>query len=177
VGALVRYAVDGNRSSAGFSLEATLHTVHGRTGSVAGGFTRPEQPAPGGFPVEGRIVVDARSLDSGNGTRDRRMRGEILAVDRYPEIVFVPTGASGTIASFAPGTSATFDLMGNLTIRGVTRPVTLAVSASFTEGGLVADGKGTILFRDFGVPDPSNFLLRVKPELELSFHLEARTGD
>ena len=175
--ALVTYQVDPARSSVRFALPATLHTVEGKTTSVSGSFTRPAAATSGdAFEVTGRITIAARTLDTGNGSRDKRMRAESLAVDTYPEIVFVPSRGVGKNVTFAPGSKSAFTLEGKLTVRGVTKPVSIETSASFTESGMAADGKTQLTFADFGVPDPSNFLLHVKPTLTVSFHLEARAG-
>ena len=173
----VAYRVDGARSSAGFTMKATLHTVEGKAGAVSGEFTLPSPPGPDGFAVTGRIAIASKTLDTGNGSRDKRMRTEILSVERFPEIVFVPSAVVGKFESFLPGSTAKVDLKGDLTIHGVTRPATIALTATFNEGGLVADGTTSISFLDFGVPDPSNFFLRVNPNLTVTFHLEARVRE
>jgi len=38
----------------------------------------------------GKLVIDARSGQSGNGARDKRMHRTILESDRYPENRFYP---------------------------------------------------------------------------------------
>lgn len=168
----VSYRIDPEHSGVMFEMKATLHTVEGRTSAVAGTITRPAAPSPEGFAVGGRVAIAARTLETGNGTRDKRMRSESLAVDRFPEIVFVPSRAVGSVASFAPGSTARFKLEGSLAVRGVTKPVSIDVTARFTEQGVIADGTTTFSFLDFGVPDPSSFLLHVKPSLTIKIHIE-----
>ena len=168
----VSYRVDPVHSRVIFEMKATLHTVEGKTSAVSGTFTRSAAPSADGFAVGGRIVIAARTLDTGNGTRDKRMRSESLAVDQFPEIVFVPSRATGSVASFTPGSTAKFKLEGSLAVRGVTKPVSLDVTARFAEQGISADGTTTMSFLDFGVPDPSNFFLRVKPNLTIKVHVE-----
>ena len=170
----VRYTIEAGRSSAAFEMAATLHTVVGRTTSISGGFTTPVSAGPDGFPVTGSISIRAGTLDTDNSARDRKMRSRILSVEKYPEITFVPTRASGAGLSLSAGARINFTLEGNLTILETTGPVSIAASALIGQDRLTADGTTTILFTDYGVPDPSNFFLRVRPNLRISIHLEAR---
>jgi polyisoprenoid-binding protein YceI len=174
--ATINYVVDLAHSSVTFEVPATLHTVHGKGSAVTGEFSRPSVPVPGGFPVFGKIRIETRTLDTGNSSRDKRMHRETLSVDRYPVIQFVPTRVVGSIPSFEPGTTASFQLEGDLTIRETKRPITIDANAKFTETGIVVDGKTSLQFPDFGVPDPSNFFVHVKPTVTIGLHLEARSG-
>ena len=69
-----------------------------------------------------RAVIEADSVDTFNRSRDRHVRDDdFLAADDHDEITFVMTGAEA-------GTETTGTVTGDLTIRGVTNPVTLAVT-------------------------------------------------
>src|SRR6516165_6189083 len=65
-------------------LGDVLHTVHGtfkmRSGAIV------FDPKSGA--ASGTILVDARSGESGNQSRDQKMQREILESQRYPEITF-----------------------------------------------------------------------------------------
>jgi polyisoprenoid-binding protein YceI len=66
-------------------------------------------------------TMQAASLDTRSEQRDAHLRSpDFLDVERYPEVTFKSTGISGTKDSF--------ELTGDLTIRGVTRPITLDVT-------------------------------------------------
>ena len=171
------YRIDPARSRVSFTLPATLHTVEGNTSSVTGEFTRPADAAPSGFPVAGRIAIDAKTLDTGNRTRDKRMRAESLAVDTWPEIVFLPRKAGGAGISFVPGSESKMTLEGDLTIRGITKPASIALTVKAAARGIAADGTTTVAFPDFGVPDPSNFFLHVRTTVTILFHIEAESLD
>jgi polyisoprenoid-binding protein YceI len=72
-----------------------------------------------GSSVEAVIKVD--SLDTGHETRDKILRGDkFFGVENFPEIRYVSTQVE-----FTGETTAT--VQGNLTLHGVTRPVTLEV--------------------------------------------------
>jgi polyisoprenoid-binding protein YceI len=67
------------------------------------------------------VTMQAASLDTRSEQRDAHLRSpDFLDVERYPEVTFRSTGLRGTKESF--------ELTGDLTIRGVTRPITLDVT-------------------------------------------------
>lgn len=72
-------------------------------------------------PEESRVTatIDAASVDTNEPMRDNHIRSaDFLDAEHYPTITFESTGLVRT-------GSTTFDLPGLLTIRGITRPVTL----------------------------------------------------
>jgi polyisoprenoid-binding protein YceI len=99
----------------------------------------------------GRVTIQAKSIDTRNSQRDDHLRSnDFLAMDEYPEITFVST-------SVEPTGDNTFKVTGDLTIRGVTKPVTLDVeftgSATDPLGNLRIgfEGSGVINRKDWGV--------------------------
>ncbi|HEY0475044.1 MAG TPA: YceI family protein [Kribbella sp.] len=99
----------------------------------------------------GRVTIQAKSIDTRNSQRDDHLRSnDFLAMDEYPEITFVST-------SVEPTGDNTFKVTGDLTIRGVTKPVTLDVeftgSATDPMGNLRIgfEASGVINRKDWGV--------------------------
>lgn len=69
------------------------------------------------------IVIDAKSVDTGSATFDEHIQGEdFLDTAKYPTATF-----KSTKVTFEGDKPATIE--GNLTLKGVTRPVTLTVSS------------------------------------------------
>jgi len=68
------------------------------------------------------VHVAVSSIDTGNTQRDKHLRSkEFFWADKYPDAHFVSTKVTAD--------GAGYDVQGNLTIRGVTKPVTLKLSA------------------------------------------------
>lgn len=65
------------------------------------------------------VRIDAASIGTGNADRDGHLRsGDFLDVETYPELVFKTTSVTRRDAD-------TFNLVGDLTIKDVTRPISI----------------------------------------------------
>jgi polyisoprenoid-binding protein YceI len=100
---------------------------------VRGHFTKVEADivlAPNPLDSSATATIDPDSIDTNNPTRDDDLRSaNFFEVDKYPTISYRSTGVRHSEDGF--------DLEGELTIRGVTRPVTLALDVNgFTKGPL-----------------------------------------
>lgn len=167
----VTVAIDPARSEVSFRSEATGHTFAGKTRRIEGTAAL----APGGLlGVEGAMAgVEAASLSTGNGRRDRKMRA-LLDVERAPRIMFRATGFTPGRDSAAGEGAFRGVLAGVLTIRGVTRPVRFDVTGAWEGGTLRASGSGEIRLTDFGMKPPRALgFLRVKDLVRLEFDIVA----
>ncbi|MEP7002413.1 MAG: YceI family protein, partial [bacterium] len=142
------WKLDPSHSTVEFSARHMMFTtVKGRFGDVEGTVTA-NGDAPEAAVVE--VTVKAASIDTRVEQRDAHLRSaDFLDVDSFPELTFTSTRIAGTDAHFS--------MTGNLTIRGVTKLVTLDViyDGSGTDPwggerkGFSADGK--IDRREFGL--------------------------
>ena len=155
------YRVNPAKADAGFDLKATLHTVHGHTNQVKGE-VRVEEGAAGVLALSGTIEVVAATLDTDNASRDKKMRSESLAVERYPVLTLGPE-------RYDPKTGT---LTGALTIRGVTKPVTIAARLTHQDDRILVTGTFDVPWLDFGVPDPSFAIVRVEKVAHARFSAE-----
>ncbi|HVT68747.1 MAG TPA: YceI family protein [Trebonia sp.] len=94
-----------------------LSSVHGRFAEFGGTVQIADPPEK----TEVAVSIVAASVDTGNGDRDAHLRSaDFLAVGEYPEIVF-------RSSAVARQTAARWMMDGDLTLRGITRPVRLDV--------------------------------------------------
>ncbi|MEZ5525810.1 MAG: YceI family protein [Pseudomonadales bacterium] len=98
------------------------------------------------------VEIDTRSVDSNHAERDKHIRDEdFLYVSKYPQATFEST-------AFSMNGDGTGLLSGNLTLRGVTKPVDIVVTkigeGKDPWGGYRAGFSGTTAFqmKDFGIP-------------------------
>ncbi len=144
-----------------WTLEAVLHTVHGtfklRSGSLA------FDPQSGA--ASGEIIVDATSGQSGNHSRDQKMHKEVLESQRYPAIIFSPTHVMGKLA--AQGTS-NLQVQGVFHIHGANHDLTLSLPVEKSGDTVSASTSFVVPYQDWGMKDPSTFLLKVEKTVSIS---------
>lgn len=100
-------------------LESITGTATGITGTIQFDATQPQN-------TQGRIVLDAASLTVGNPLMAEHLRSDQwLDVAKHRTIVFVATSAQNIRAE---GAKVVADLTGTLTVKGVTKEVTVPVS-------------------------------------------------
>jgi polyisoprenoid-binding protein YceI len=145
-------------SSASFKIDEVLEgspkTVVGTTDQVAGQIAI--DPADPAATQLGVIQINARTLATDSGSRNRAIKNRILMTDAFEFITFTPTQLIGLPATGAVGESYSFQVAGDLTIKGVTQPVTFDVSVTaVSEQRLEGTATSTIKYADFGVAIPS----------------------
>lgn len=166
------WTLDPEATSVDFTLGAFLHTVEGGFRLEEGEITFDPETGE----VSGRVVVDATSGDTGNDKRDRDMHTKVLESERYPDIVFLPTRLEG---AFEPAGVSEVTLHGTVQIHGgeheIAIPATAAVNPT-EDGGRRLEATGTfeVPYVEWGMKDPSKFLLRVAKSVEVTVHAEGR---
>ncbi|MBI4476727.1 MAG: YceI family protein, partial [Acidobacteria bacterium] len=107
----------------------------------------------------------------------------VLDVRRYPKIVFesrtitVLEGAADQEASrTAPSGGLRLRVSGDLTLHGITQPVTVPVTLRLTADSLTADGRARVKQTDFGIRPVTAGAgtVRVKDEVDVLFSVTAR---
>ncbi|HXR32978.1 MAG TPA: YceI family protein [Verrucomicrobiae bacterium] len=156
--------VDPAQSKVHWTVESTLHTVHG-TFTVKGGTLHfdPETGKAGG-----EIVVFATSGDSGNSSRDEKMHKVVLESAKYPDAVFRPTQVEGKVA--ASGNSDV-QLHGVFVLHGGEHELSVPVHAEMVSGKWKGTAKFEVPYIQWGLKDPSNWLLKVKPAVQVDLEL------
>lgn len=159
--------VDPAQTKIEFSLGSTLHTVHG---SFALKSSSIRYDAASGA-VSGAIVVDATSGESGNTGRDQRMHREILESAKYPDIVFTPAQIKGVVA---PSGTSNVDVSGKFRLHGQDHDVTLPVAVIVDGPNLQLSMHFVIPYIEWGLKNPSTFLLRASDKVEVDIHAVGR---
>ena len=112
------YRFDQARSTIGFSVHQFLGTTHGKFKKFDGKIEIDRQH-PESSSVTARI--DVGSIDTAIVKRDNHLKSpEFFNVEKYPEITF----KSRSVTQTGPQAG---DIVGDLTMHGVTRPITLHV--------------------------------------------------
>jgi polyisoprenoid-binding protein YceI len=147
------YTIDPAHSNVEFAVRhMMISTVKGRFGEVQGSVAIPENGQPS---VD--VTIKTASIDTRSEQRDGHLRSaDFFDVEKYPDLRFKSTKVEPT--------SDGYTLTGDLTIRDVTRPVTLTV----TEEGAGVDpwGNQKVAFSAAGKFNRSDFGLNWNAALE-----------
>jgi polyisoprenoid-binding protein YceI len=163
-------AVDPAQSTLHYSVDSTLHTVHG-TFTVKTGSVRVD---PTSGKAGGEIIVDAASGNSGNDGRDKKMHKDVLESARYTDIVFRPDRVEGKLD---PQGRSEVQVHGTLLLHGSEHELIVPAKVEFASGHWTGSTKFSVPYIEWGLKNPSNFMLKVNKavniDLELSGNLQA----
>ncbi len=105
-------------------------------------------------PQRSHFTVDLTTLRSDEARRDNYIKQNTLEVARYPNAEFQPTEVQGLPWPLPTSGQASFQLLGNLTVHGVTKPVTWNVQASFNDSRITGTATTQVTFQDFQMTPP-----------------------
>jgi polyisoprenoid-binding protein YceI len=157
-------SLDQSQSKVNYMVDSTLHTVHG-TFNLKSGVLRID-PATG--KAAGEIIVYATSGDSGNSSRDEKMHKTVLESAKYNEIVFRPTQVDGKLAVSGP---CDVKLRGVFSLHGGDHDLVVPVHAEISGDHWRGTTTFEVPYIQWGLKDPSNFLLKVKPNVDIELEL------
>lgn len=171
------WTIDSNHSSATFAVKHMLvSTVRGKLGKVTGNIGWDGKNVAS---IQADVTIDVTGLDTGVENRDNDLRSDnFFNAAAYPNVLFKSK-------KVMPGSDGQFKLVGDLTIRGTTKEVTLDVegpSPPQKTGNRLRTGASattTINRREFGLL--YNKLLEtgaavVGDEVKITIDLEATRG-
>lgn len=156
--------IDPAKTTVKFTLDAALHSVHGTF--QARQSTLQLDPASGH--VSGEIVVDAKSGESGNGMRDRKMHKDVLESESYPEISFRPDRFEGTVAA---GAKSSVKVHGMFRIHGVDREIEVPAEVEMSADHWSTAVHFTVPYAKWGMKNPSTLFLRVSDSVQIDLDM------
>ncbi len=113
------------------------------------------------------LEVDVEQLRSGNSLYDAELLRRIDA-RRHPTV------SLDLRACTAVGSNGRYQLQGEVTFHGVSRPLDGTVSVAMTcEHTMVIRGEQVVDIRDFGVVSPTVLMLRIYPDVVVGIQIEA----
>jgi polyisoprenoid-binding protein YceI len=144
------WTVDTAHSSAGFSVKHMMvSTVRGTLGPIKGTIDYDGKSVES---IKADITIDVTGINTGNESRDKDLKSEnFFDVAKFPTATFKSKRVQA-------GDAGAFTLIGDLTLHGVTREVTLNVEGPSTpiktqQGGLKVGASATtkVSRKDFGL--------------------------
>lgn len=143
------YAIDPTHSSVGFvARHAMVTKVRGSFNDFEGsGYFDAENPASSSI----QLTIQAASIDTRNADRDAHLKSnDFFDMETYPTITFTSTAIEAV-------DDANYRVTGDLTIKGVTKPVTIDFEYTgtavdpYNNTRIGLEGKTVVNRKDWGV--------------------------
>lgn len=142
-----------NTSQVGYRVDEVLFgqnvTAVGRTNAVTGSLVIDD-----GVVTSGQFVVDMTTVKSDEPKRDAQFESRIMDVINHPTATFVLTSPITLSADSTTARTAN-TAVGELTLRGTTKPVSISVFGEARNGRIVVTGELTVTFSEWEIPNPS----------------------
>ena len=145
VDSFVGYRVKEELATVGFT------TAVGRTSDVTGTFVVEDNLA-----TSGSIEAKLSTLKSDQDFRDNALRTQSIETNKFPTATFTLTEDVALPESLATGQSLTTNLVGELTLHGVTKTVEIPIETTVSGEYLVVVGSIEIVFADYNIAKPSS---------------------
>lgn len=124
----------------------------GVTDSVTGGLAFDDKGKI--IPADSKFVVDLRGLKSDRSMRDGFIQRRTLETDKYPTVTLMPKEVQGLAMPLPDSGRVSFTLLGDLTVRGVTKPTSWMVEAYMRHGDVRGTASTGFTFDDFQIVKP-----------------------
>jgi polyisoprenoid-binding protein YceI len=122
----------------------------GRTSDVSGQLT-----IAGTTVSVADFSVDLTTVESDSNQRDNQFQGRIMDTSQYPTATFTLTQPIDLGSVPAEGQQVSVSAVGDLTMRGTTKSVTIPLTAQLSGGTIQVQGALDLVFADWGIPNPS----------------------
>jgi polyisoprenoid-binding protein YceI len=156
------FTVNPDASKVAFALGGNTHHVEGTFHVQSGSIDFDSST------ISGSVVVAAGSGNSGDQSRDKKMNSDVLDVAHYADVSFVPKSYQGTIA--ASGDS-TIQVIGVFTLHGTPHDLTVPMQIRIEGTALSAKTHFTVPYVQWGLKDPSIFILKVAKVVDIDLTL------
>jgi polyisoprenoid-binding protein YceI len=159
-----RLVLDAQKTTITFTLDSTLHMVHGTMLVESGLITFDLDTGL----ASGTITLDATKTKTGNTKRDKKMHKTVLESPEFPLIVFTPTHIERIQQTRS---TETINLFGQVLIHGATHE--LVIKAEIQRQGKNLSGTCTfrVPFVDWHMKDPSVFVFHTDKHVDVSLNI------
>jgi polyisoprenoid-binding protein YceI len=174
------YTVNSETSTASYVAQEELATVGaseviGTTNAIIGSILLDDE----GNPLKcSNFAVDLRTLETDESRRDNFLRENTLESETYPFATFVLASVEGLDGPIEDGETVTAQLVGDLSIHGVTKSTTW--EAEITRDGEILTGTAshTFLIADYDMEKPIvGPVVSIEDEIELRIDIVAEAGE
>lgn len=150
------YSIVSEESAARYISEEEItgigaNTAIGETQAIIGTILLDESDAPIAC---SRFDVDLRTLQSDEARRDNYLYTNTLETETYPLATFVLSSVEGLEGGLVDGETVTIQLIGDLTLHGVTLPATWEAEVTLEGDTLTGTARSSFVMADFNMEQP-----------------------
>jgi hypothetical protein len=124
--------------------------------------------------IAGSVVVAAGSGKTGNDSRDKKMNKDILKVEQYTTVSFVPKSYTGTIA--ASGDS-TIQVSGVFTLLGTPHDLAVPMQVHIDGGACTVKAHFLVPYVEWGLKNPSFLIFKAENNVEINLSLDGHLSN
>lgn len=163
--------ISDSNTSVTFEVDSTFHLVQGKTSRISGSIKQADPADPLSISVDLSIPVD--SFDTDWDSRDEKML-KVMAADIFKSVRFTSTKLNESChpARLRQQRHCSGTLEGVLTIRDVSKPVSLPVEIFRDKDRDRISGKLVVLWAEYKVEDPSILIAKLHPSVSIAYSTE-----
>jgi polyisoprenoid-binding protein YceI len=158
------FVVNPDASEVKMTLKTTHEIVNGtfhvQSGSIEFDGSNPK--------MSGLVVVLAGSGKTGNDSRDKKMNKDILKVDQYTTVSFVPKTYTGIIA---PSGNSTIQVSGVFTLLGNPHDLTIPMQIHIDGSKATAKAQFVVPYVQWGIKNPSFLIWKAENDVAIDLSL------
>lgn len=136
----------------------------GRTNKVTG-----EIKIDGRSLVSGQLTVDMTAVKSDDSRRDGQFRGRIMDTSTFPTAMLKIAKPADFGSVPANLVEITVNVTADLTLRGTTKTIPVALKARRNGANIEVNGNIPIVFADWNIPNPSSSIAKTEDHGVLEF--------
>jgi polyisoprenoid-binding protein YceI len=121
--------------------------------------------------MSGSVVVLAGSGKTGNGSRDKKMKKDILEVEQHATVSFEPKSYAGVIA---PSGDSTIQATGIFTLLGTPHEITIPILVHLEGTTATAKAHFVVPYIQWGLKDPSFLFWKADKDVTIDLFLTGR---
>jgi polyisoprenoid-binding protein YceI len=156
---MATFRIQPGRSRVWIEARSSLHPIHGEASGLEG--TVEADVTDGHVEIGSTpnisVELPVEQLKSGKALEDKEMLRRVDA-RRFPTI-------RGEVREMQATSDGRYQVRGDLTFHGITRPVEGELSVKADGSSIVLEGEQTFDIRDFGVDPPKILMLKVHPDV------------
>jgi polyisoprenoid-binding protein YceI len=121
--------------------------------------------------MSGSVVVLAGSGRTGNDSRDKKMKKDILEVEQHAAVSFEPRSFAGVIR---PSGDSTLQVTGIFTLLGTGHEITIPIAVHLEDATATARAHFVVPYIQWGLKDPSFLFWKADKEVAIDLVLTGR---